>query len=46
MMNVIDRIHQEASRLGKTIVLPEGTDERVVKAAAIVKEKGLATCYC
>lgn len=42
MMNVIDRIHQEASRLGKTIVLPEGTDERVVKAAAIVKEKGLA----
>ncbi len=42
MMNVIERIHQGARRLGKTIVLPEGIDERVVRAAAIAKEKGLA----
>jgi phosphate acetyltransferase len=41
-MNLIERIRQQASRLGKTIVLPEGIDERVVKAATIVKEKGLA----
>jgi phosphate acetyltransferase len=41
-MNVMERIYQEAKRLGKTIALPEGTDERVVKAAVIAKEKGLA----
>ncbi len=34
-MSVIERIHQEARRLEKTIVLPEGTDERVAKAATI-----------
>ncbi|MGI6129015.1 MAG: phosphate acetyltransferase [bacterium] len=41
-MSVMERIYQEAKRLGKTIALPEGTDERVVKAAVIAKEQGLA----
>jgi phosphate acetyltransferase len=41
-MSVIERIHQEARRLEKTIVLPEGTDERVAKAATIAIENGLA----
>ncbi|NLG86550.1 MAG: phosphate acetyltransferase [Firmicutes bacterium] len=41
-MNVMERIYQGASRLGKTITLPEGSDERVAKAAAIAQEKGLA----
>jgi phosphate acetyltransferase len=35
-MGFIDNIRQRASRLGKTIVLPEGLDERVIKASAVL----------
>ena len=41
-MDLIERIRQKASQVEKTIVLPEGRDERVVKAAVIAKEQGLA----
>lgn len=40
MSKVLDNIKSRASALGKTIVLPEGEDNRVVKAASMcVKEK-------
>ncbi|HHV57078.1 MAG TPA: phosphate acetyltransferase [Firmicutes bacterium] len=41
-MDVMNRIYAEARRLGKTIALPEGAEERTVRAALIAKEKGLA----
>jgi phosphate acetyltransferase len=41
-MDVMKRIYQEAGRLQKTIALPEGTEERTVKAAIAAKQEGLA----
>ncbi len=41
-MNVLDQIKDRARTTGKTIVLPEGGDERTLRAAAAVREQGLA----
>ena len=42
MSNVLENIKKQASLLGKTVVLPEGEDKRVVKAAADVIKEGIA----
>lgn len=42
-MTLIDKIHEMARQAGKTIVLPEGTEERNLRAADIILEKGLAS---
>ncbi len=41
-MELIDKIHQMAAKANKTIVLPEGTEERTLKAADYVLEHKLA----
>lgn len=41
-MTLIEDIKQQAKSLGKTIVLPEGCDDRVLEAAAIVQKEELA----
>lgn len=41
-MEVIKKIHHKAKAKLKTIVLPEYDDERVVKAAKIIKQEGIA----
>ena len=41
-MNFLDRICERAKSDMKTIVLPETEDIRVIKAAAMVQEKGIA----
>ncbi len=43
MSQVLENIKKQASLLNKNIVLPEGEDSRVVKAAALAAEEGLAT---
>ena len=43
MSKVLENIMNEAKALNKNIVLPEGEDSRVVKAAAEAAEMGLAT---
>ncbi|MBN2639828.1 MAG: phosphate acetyltransferase [Bacteroidales bacterium] len=42
-MTLIEKIHEMARQASKTIVLPEGTEERNLKAADIILEKGLAS---
>ena len=42
MSKVLDEIYAKAKKLGKTIVLPEGEDKRVVEAACEVVKQGLA----
>ena len=42
MPNVLNKIIEEASKLGKHIVLPEGEDKRVVAASAQVVKQGIA----
>ena len=42
MSKVLDNIKKRAAALGKTIVLPEGEDNRVVKAAAESVKEGIA----
>ena len=42
MSKVVDNIIERAAALNKTIVLPEGEDKRVIKAAAEVTAKGFA----
>lgn len=42
MSKVLDEIFSKAKLLGKTIVLPEGEDKRVVEAASIAAKKGIA----
>ncbi len=42
MPNLIDSIKSKAAKLYKTIVLPEGTDERIIAAAARLATAGLA----
>jgi phosphate acetyltransferase len=41
-MELLDRIKQNAKKLNKRIVLPEGTEERNIQAADIALEEGLA----
>jgi len=40
-MSFIESIQEKAKAAGKTIVLPEGTEERVFRAAAILRERQL-----
>ena len=42
MSNVLENIKKKASAMNKHVVLPEGEDSRVVKAAAEVVKQGLA----
>ncbi len=42
-MGIIRRIKEKSKSLGKKIVLPEGTDERVVRAASIIAAEELLT---
>ncbi len=41
-MQLLESIKQKAKTLKKTIVLPEGTEERTLKAANIILEEGIA----
>ena len=41
-MSVLEQIKSKAKKLGKTIVLCEGEDSRVVKAAQMATEEGIA----
>lgn len=41
-MKLLNKIHNMAKEAGKTIVLPEGTEERTMKAADYALEHGLA----
>ena len=41
-MNFIEKLIKRAKSDVKTIVLPESTDQRVIKAASMIKEQGIA----
>ncbi len=41
-MSVLQQIRARASKLGKTIVLPEGEEQRVIEAASILTREGIA----
>ncbi len=41
-MNVRDELREKAAKLGRTVILPEGGDERTIKAALILKKEGIA----
>jgi phosphate acetyltransferase len=41
-MNILDRLKQKAKENLKTIVLPEATDVRVLKAASIIQAQKIA----
>lgn len=41
-MNLLEQIHAKAKEANKRIVLAEGTEERTLRAADIILEKGLA----
>ena len=41
-MNILEQIKSKAKALGKTIVLCEGEDSRVVRAAAMTTKEGVA----
>ncbi len=41
-MDLISRIKENAKKHNKTIVLPEGTEERTIKAADIILREGIA----
>jgi phosphate acetyltransferase len=43
MTNFMDEIKQAISNKKVKIVLPEGTDERVLKAARMLHEEGIVT---
>jgi len=42
LMNLIEQIKENAKKANKTIVLPEGEEERTLKAADIVLKEGYA----
>ena len=42
MSNFLDEVLEKAKKLSKTIVLPEGEDARVVKAASDAQVRGIA----
>ena len=39
--SVLEQLSRKAARAGKHIVLPEGTDERILEAAARIQDHGL-----
>lgn len=41
-MDLLDRIKSKAGKSKRTIVLPEATEERMIKAASIVEAQGIA----
>ena len=41
-MSFIQSLQTRAAALGRTIVLPETEDDRVLTAAAIIRERGIA----
>ena len=41
-MNIIEQIKENAKKANKTIVLPEGEEERTLKAADLVLKEGYA----
>jgi len=41
-MDFIRSLRRKAAALGKTIVLPEAWDERMVRAAAVIRDEGIA----
>lgn len=41
-MEILDKIRQRAKKAQKTIVLPEADDDRILQAAKVVVEEGLA----
>ena len=41
-MDVVEQIKQKAKQNNRTVVLPEGTEERTVKAAEIISQAGIA----
>lgn len=43
LMNLIDLFIEKAKRDKKRIVLPEGNDERIIQAARIILDKGIAS---
>ena len=43
-MGVLDKIRERAKALKKRIALPEGQDERVLKAARDIPERGYSLC--
>jgi phosphate acetyltransferase len=43
MMKLIDKIHEMARQAAKTIVLPEGTEERTLRAADYVLKENIAS---
>ena len=42
-MDIIESFKQKVKGKGLTVVLPEGRDERVIKAARIIKDQQIAT---
>ncbi len=42
MANVLENIMEQAKKLNKTVILPEGEDARVVKAASLCVKDGVA----
>jgi len=42
-MDFVASLRQKAAALGKTIVLPESADERMLRAAAILRDEGVAS---
>ena len=44
-MNFIEKIREQAKVSPKTIVLPESTDERVLKAVEIINKEQIAKMY-
>jgi phosphate acetyltransferase len=41
-MNTLERIRQRAAAAQKHVVLPEGEDDRTIRAAAMIREQGVA----
>ncbi len=41
-MDIIQKFRDQAKERGKTIILPEGTEERVIRAAGILVQEGIA----
>ncbi len=42
-MNFVETMHDRARKMGKKLVLPEGTEPRTIHAARILRDKGLAS---
>lgn len=41
-LNIVESIHTKAKSLKKTVILPDATDERMLRAAKIILEQGIA----